>query len=136
MTPDGKVGKTVLAAAPSVQQIRQSVRHRSDAVEFINPPVRLIGIGIRSALPKGFLVLAAIAENEGPVRIFVFDALDRLMKGKTSIVIAHRLSTIRSADVIFVVKDGKLVESGKHDQLAASGGLYSELYEIQFGALQ
>jgi ATP-binding cassette subfamily B protein len=66
----------------------------------------------------------------------VFDALDRLMKGKTSIVIAHRLSTIRSADVIFVVKDGKLVESGKHDQLAASGGLYAELYEIQFGALQ
>ena len=66
----------------------------------------------------------------------VFEALDRLMKGKTSIVIAHRLSTIRSADVIFVVKDGKIVESGKHDQLAASGGLYSELYEIQFGALQ
>jgi ATP-binding cassette, subfamily B, bacterial len=66
----------------------------------------------------------------------VFDALDRLMKGKTSIVIAHRLSTIRSADVIYVVKDGKLVESGKHDQLATSGGLYAELYDIQFGALQ
>ncbi len=66
----------------------------------------------------------------------VFEALDRLMKGKTSIVIAHRLSTIRSADVIFVVQDGKLVESGKHDQLAASGGLYAELYDIQFGALQ
>jgi ATP-binding cassette subfamily B protein len=66
----------------------------------------------------------------------VFEALDRLMKGKTSIVIAHRLSTIRSADVIFVVQDGKLVESGKHEQLAAAGGLYAELYEIQFGALQ
>jgi ATP-binding cassette, subfamily B, bacterial len=48
------------------------------------------------------------------------------MKGKTSVVIAHRLSTIRSADVIFVVQDVKLVESGKHDQLAASGGLYAE----------
>jgi ATP-binding cassette subfamily B protein len=66
----------------------------------------------------------------------VFEALDRLMKGKTSIVIAHRLSTIRSADVIFVVQGGKLVESGTHDQLAASGGLYAELYDIQFGALQ
>ncbi len=66
----------------------------------------------------------------------VFEALDRLMKGKTSIVIAHRLSTIRSADVIFVIKDGKVVESGKHDELAAAGGLYAELYEIQFGALQ
>ena len=66
----------------------------------------------------------------------VFEALDRLMKGKTSIVIAHRLSTIRSADVIFVVEDGKLIESGKHDELAAAGGLYAELYEIQFGALK
>jgi ATP-binding cassette subfamily B protein len=67
---------------------------------------------------------------------FVFEALDRLMKGKTSIVIAHRLSTIRSADVIFVVQDGKLVESGNHQELAAAGGLYAELYEIQFGALK
>jgi subfamily B ATP-binding cassette protein MsbA len=66
----------------------------------------------------------------------VFEALDRLMKGKTSIVIAHRLSTIRSADVIFVVKDGRLIERGSHEELAASGGLYSELYEIQFGALK
>jgi len=66
----------------------------------------------------------------------VFEALDRLMKGKTSIVIAHRLSTIRSADVIFVVQDGKLVESGKHEELATAGGLYAELYEIQFGALK
>ena len=62
----------------------------------------------------------------------VFEALDRLMKGKTSIVIAHRLSTIRSADVIFVVKDGEIVEHGKHEELSKSGGLYSELYELQF----
>ena len=62
----------------------------------------------------------------------VFDALDRLMEGKTSIVIAHRLSTIRRADVIFVVKDGTIVESGKHEELVRAGGLYSELYELQF----
>ena len=55
------------------------------------------------------------------------------MKGKTSIVIAHRLSTIRSADVIFVVKDGTIVESGNHEELISSGGLYAELYDIQFG---
>lgn len=66
----------------------------------------------------------------------VFEALDRLMKGKTAIVIAHRLSTIRAADVIFVIKDGRLVESGTHDELKDSGGVYAELYEIQFGALQ
>jgi subfamily B ATP-binding cassette protein MsbA len=62
----------------------------------------------------------------------VFEALDRMMAGKTSIVIAHRLSTIRRADVIFVVDDGRIKEQGTHDQLCKSGGLYSELYEIQF----
>ena len=62
----------------------------------------------------------------------VFDALDRLMKGKTTIVIAHRLSTIRGADVIFVVQDGAIVESGKHDELLERGGLYAELHHLQF----
>ena len=64
----------------------------------------------------------------------VFEALEVLMKGKTSIVIAHRLSTIRSADVIFVLKDGAIVEHGNHDQLTAAGGLYAELHDIQFAA--
>lgn len=62
----------------------------------------------------------------------VFEALDRLMEGKTCVVVAHRLVTIRRADVIFVVKDGTIVEHGKHDQLVASGGLYAELNELQF----
>jgi subfamily B ATP-binding cassette protein MsbA len=65
----------------------------------------------------------------------VFEALDRLMKGKTCIVIAHRLSTIRAADIIFVVKDGTIVERGNHEHLIAARGLYAELCEIQFGAL-
>jgi subfamily B ATP-binding cassette protein MsbA len=62
----------------------------------------------------------------------VFDALNRLMEGKTSIVIAHRLATIRRADVIFVVNDGRVVESGTHRELIARSGLYAEFYEIQF----
>jgi ATP-binding cassette subfamily B protein len=62
----------------------------------------------------------------------VFEALDRLMEGKTTVVIAHRLSTIRRADCILVVKDGEIVERGRHDQLWRSQGLYSELYELQF----
>jgi subfamily B ATP-binding cassette protein MsbA len=62
----------------------------------------------------------------------VVEALDRLMDGKTSIVIAHRLATIRRADVIFVVQDGRIVESGKHEQLIRSAGLYSQLYALQF----
>jgi subfamily B ATP-binding cassette protein MsbA len=62
----------------------------------------------------------------------VFEALDRLMKGRTSIVVAHHLATIRRANIIFVVKDNTLVERGTHDELLAAGGLYSELYDIQF----
>jgi len=62
----------------------------------------------------------------------VFEALDRLMEGKTSIVIAHRLSTIRRAGVIWVLQDGRIVESGKHEELIRSAGLYSQLYALQF----
>jgi ATP-binding cassette, subfamily B, bacterial len=62
----------------------------------------------------------------------VFEALDRLMEGKTCIVIAHHLATIQRAKMIFVVKDTTIVERGTHAELLAAGGLYSELYEIQF----
>ncbi|MGP0074669.1 MAG: ABC transporter ATP-binding protein [Bryobacteraceae bacterium] len=62
----------------------------------------------------------------------VFEALDRLMEGKTSIVIAHRLATIRRANCIFVVEDGSIVERGTHQELLRAAGLYSELHEIQF----
>ena len=55
----------------------------------------------------------------------VFEALDRLIEGKTAIVIAHRLSTIRRADVIFVVSEGEIVDSGKHEQLMKRAGLYA-----------
>jgi ATP-binding cassette, subfamily B, bacterial len=61
----------------------------------------------------------------------VIEALDRLMKGKTSIVIAHHLNSIRHADIVFVVQDSELVEHGTHDELVAAGGVYAELYKIQ-----
>ena len=60
------------------------------------------------------------------------DALEVLMKGRTSIVIAHRLSTILKADSILVVKDGVIAEQGSHEELLAKGGVYRELYETQF----
>jgi subfamily B ATP-binding cassette protein MsbA len=68
------------------------------------------------------------AESE----LLVVEALDRLMKGRTCIVIAHRLSTIRRADVIFVMNEGTIVQSGTHEELLRSGGLYAEFYELQF----
>jgi ATP-binding cassette, subfamily B, bacterial len=62
----------------------------------------------------------------------VFEALDRLIQNKTAIVIAHRLSTVRNANMIFVVQDGRIVESGKHEELMEHSGLYAEYYGLQF----
>ena len=63
----------------------------------------------------------------------VQDALDAASRGRTTIAVAHRLSTVISADVIFVVVGGKIVESGTHDQLLSNGGMYSSLYAQQLG---
>ena len=60
------------------------------------------------------------------------EAMDRLMKGRTSFVIAHRLLTIKNADLILVMKNGNIIEQGNHEQLMAQGGFYSELYNSQF----
>lgn len=64
------------------------------------------------------------------------DAMETLMKGRTSIVIAHRLSTIQDADRILVMHHGELREQGAHDELIARGGLYHTLYELQFSGLE
>ena len=58
--------------------------------------------------------------------------MDRLTEGRTSFVIAHRLSTIKNADLILVMRDGDVIESGTHDQLMNKGGFYAELYNSQF----
>jgi len=67
------------------------------------------------------------SENEELVQ----KALATALAGRTSIVIAHRLSTIVHADQILVLEDGRIIESGKHDELVALGGLYFELYQRQ-----
>ena len=59
-------------------------------------------------------------------------AMDNLMRGRTSFVIAHRLSTIRDADLILVMKDGDIIEQGRHEELLAAGGFYANLYNSQF----
>ncbi len=70
-------------------------------------------------------------ENEAAIQ----RALEVVMRGRTSLVIAHRLSTILAADVIFVIDEGRIVESGRHATLLARGGLYSRLYRTQFQSL-
>ena len=64
--------------------------------------------------------------------VLIQKAMDKLMQGKTSFVIAHRLSTIRDADLILVVRDGNIIEQGKHDELLKKNGFYAELYNSQF----
>ena len=61
----------------------------------------------------------------------ILEALERLMQGRTTIMIAHRLSTIRSVDKVLVLHEGRLVDSGTHDELLEHEGLYRELWEAQ-----
>jgi ATP-binding cassette subfamily B protein len=64
--------------------------------------------------------------------VLIQQAMDSLMAGRTSFIIAHRLSTIRNADIILVMDEGDIVESGKHEELLERGGFYAQLYYSQF----
>lgn len=81
----------------------------------------------------GVVVLdEATAHLDSESELAVQQALDRALSGRTALVIAHRLSTVRSADLIVVVDDGRVVERGRHAELLARGGLYADLYRTQF----
>ena len=91
-------------------------------------------IGIARAVIRNAPILILDEPTSGLDTVseaIVFDALHRLMKGRTCIVITHRLATIRKADVIFVLKDGAIVERGTHEQLLAANGLYRHLHDTQ-----
>ena len=64
--------------------------------------------------------------------LLIRQAMDTLTKGRTSFVIAHRLSTIKNADLILVMRDGDVIESGTHEELMRRGGFYADLYNSQF----
>ena len=64
--------------------------------------------------------------------IKVQKAFAQMMEGRTSFIVAHRLSTIREADVILVMRDGKIVEKGKHEELLGMNGFYADIYNAQF----
>ena len=83
--------------------------------------------------PAVLILDEATSSVDTRTEIHIQKAMKNLMNGRTSFVIAHRLSTIRDADVILVMNDGKIVEHGKHDELLAANGFYSELYRSQFG---
>ncbi len=83
--------------------------------------------------PRILILDEATSALDSESERLVQEALDRLMRGRTSFIIAHRLSTVRNADRIFVMKAGKLVEEGPHDVLIKQGGLYARLCAQQFG---
>ena len=82
--------------------------------------------------PKILIFDEATSSVDTRTEIAIQKAMDHLMEGRTSFIIAHRLSTIRDADLILVMKDGDIVETGKHEELLAQGGFYAELYQSQF----
>ena len=82
--------------------------------------------------PAILLLDEATSSIDTRTELQVQAAFDELMKGRTSFVVAHRLSTIRNADCILVMRDGRIVERGTHDELLAEGGFYATLYSSQF----
>jgi ATP-binding cassette subfamily B protein len=84
--------------------------------------------------PKVLILDEATSHLDSRSESLIQDAMERVMKGRTSLVIAHRLSTIIGADIILVMDQGRLVEQGGHKELLAQGGLYQMLYETQFRA--
>ena len=82
--------------------------------------------------PRMLILDEATSSVDTHTEVLIQKAMDHLMQGRTSFVIAHRLSTIRDADLILVMRDGGIVEQGKHAELLASGGFYAELYNSQF----
>ena len=82
--------------------------------------------------PKILILDEATSSVDTRTEILIQQAMDELMKGRTSFIIAHRLSTIKNADLILVMQDGDIVEQGTHEELLAKNGFYANLYNSQF----
>ncbi len=82
--------------------------------------------------PPMLILDEATSNIDTRTELQIQEAFDRLMEGRTSFIVAHRLSTIRNASLIIVMRDGRIIERGSHEELLAKGGLYSEIYNSQF----
>ena len=83
-------------------------------------------------LPPMLILDEATSSIDTRTELLIQEAFDKLMQGRTSFIVAHRLSTIRSASLILVMRDGKIIEQGSHEELLAKDGFYSRLYNSQF----
>jgi ATP-binding cassette subfamily B protein len=82
--------------------------------------------------PKIIVLDEATSSVDSESELMIQEAIATLMKGRTAVVIAHRLSTIRNADQILVMDKGEIKERGNHEELLKQGGLYAQLYHLQF----
>jgi subfamily B ATP-binding cassette protein MsbA len=149
----GSIAENIGYAAPEAQpeQIREAAR-KAHVLEFSEqmPDGLETQIGANGVLLSGGqrqrIAIARAILKDAPILILdeatsaldseseklIQDALDQVMKNRTTIVIAHRLSTIENADKIAVMDNGKVIEHGSHQELIAKGGLYAQLHQIQF----
>lgn len=149
----GSIHENIAYGKPgaSDEEIREAAR-KANALDFIEAfPEKMMtivgerGIQLSGGQRQRIAIARAVLRNptilildeatsslDSESERLVQDALDQLMKGRTSVVIAHRLSTIRNAHKILVLDQGTIREEGTHDQLIASGGLYKRLNELQF----
>jgi ATP-binding cassette subfamily B protein len=84
------------------------------------------------ANPRILIMDEATSSIDAYTELIIQRAMERVLKGRTSIIIAHRLSTVRNADKIVVLEEGRIAEMGTHTELIETGGLYKQLYEMQF----
>jgi ATP-binding cassette subfamily B multidrug efflux pump len=137
-----QVGAGVIEAAARLANAHEFIAALPDgyATEILEDGVNL-SVGQRQLVciaravladPRILILDEATASVDSVTEALIQEALQRLLENRTAIVIAHRLSTIVNADLICTVQDGRIVEQGRHQQLLARQGLYSELYERQY----
>jgi ATP-binding cassette subfamily B protein len=140
--PDASEQEIIEAAkAAHVDHFVHSLPHGYDMVldeeanNISQGEKQLLTIARAMLIKTPMLILdEATSSVDTRTEVLIQQAMDRLMKGKTSFVIAHRFSTIKNADLILVMRDGNIVEQGKHEELLKQQGFYASLYNSQFTA--
>ena len=108
-----------------------------DATNISEGQKQLLTIARAILADRKLLILdEATSSVDTSTEVRIQEAMDQLMKGRTTFVIAHRLSTIRNADLILVMNHGDIIEQGSHDELLAKGGAYADLYNSQFDEVE
>ena len=120
-------GLVMIFSASSIEALSE----QGDAAYYLKRQLLCIA-RVMLTDPAILLLDEATSSIDTRTELQVQAAFDELMRGRTSFVVAHRLSTIRNADCILVIRDGRVIERGTHDDLLALGGFYSSLYESQF----